>query len=111
MRGVSRPTVASGATLAGTGTVAGAVAVSNGGTLSPGDAGAGTLNTGALTLNSTSNLDFILGTSRDSVAVTGNLTLDGDFAIDVNGTGPWSMCVSTTSAGCARAARTDAACR
>ena len=68
-------TVGSGATLAGTGTVNGAVNASNG-TISPGNNGAGTLSTGALSLNSSSVLNFELGASRDSLIVT-DLTLDG----------------------------------
>ena len=67
-------------TLAGNGTVAGAVNA-NGGTISPGDNGAGTLSTGPLTLNSSSVLNFELGTSKDSIKVTGDLTLDGTLNV------------------------------
>mgnify|MGYP003591836235 CR=1 FL=1 len=65
-------------TLAGSGTVAGSVTVKNGGKIAPGSS-AGTLNTGALTLESGSVLDFELGApgASDLIAVTGNLTLDG----------------------------------
>jgi fibronectin-binding autotransporter adhesin len=69
-------TVKSGATLGGTGSVAGAVTVENGGILAPG-ASAGTFSVGSLILNSTSALKFELGTTSDLVAMAGNLTLDG----------------------------------
>ena len=76
-------TVASGAALGGTGTIAGAVTIQNGGILAPGDA-PGTLTTGTLTLNSGSISDYELGTPNivgsgvnDLVIVNGNLTLGG----------------------------------
>lgn len=68
-------TVESGAVLAGTGSC-GAVTVT-GGTVSPGVSGAGKLSTGDLSLNSSATLDFVLGTWSDTVAVDGDLTLDG----------------------------------
>ena len=54
------------------------VTVKNGGKIAPGSS-AGTLNTGALTLESGAVLDFELGApgASDLIAVTGNLTLDG----------------------------------
>ena len=73
----SAVTVASGATLAGTGTVAGTVTVSDNGIISPGDGGIGKLTTGELILNNSSVLNFDLGTLSDTIAVNGNLTLDG----------------------------------
>jgi autotransporter-associated beta strand protein len=82
----SAVTVASGATLAGNGTVSGTVNVLNGGIVAPGNGGPGTLNTGALTLNSTSVLNYDVGTSTDLIAVTGALTLDGTLNITANGT-------------------------
>lgn len=69
-------TVNSGATLAGSGTIAGAVTVDDGGILEPGNS-PGTMTVGALILNSTSVLNFELGTASDLVVVNNNLTLDG----------------------------------
>ena len=66
-----------GATIGGTGTINGTVNVAAGGMVSPGNGGAGTLKTGSLVLSGTSNLNFELGTGKDSIEVTGNLTLDG----------------------------------
>ncbi len=97
--GVGAVTVAGTATLAGTGSVAGKVTVQSGGTLSgtltcsdtvsiaaggilsPGGAAAGTIKTGRLSLGNTSVLDFDIGTASDSVAVTGNIILDGTINI------------------------------
>ncbi|MDB5048990.1 MAG: hypothetical protein JWO30_2061, partial [Fibrobacteres bacterium] len=76
----SAVTVASGGTLAGTGTVSGTVAVSNGGIVAPGNAGIGTLSTGAKVLNASSVLNYTLSplsASTGKLAVTGNFTLDG----------------------------------
>ncbi|MFW6254186.1 MAG: PA14 domain-containing protein, partial [Chitinivibrionales bacterium] len=79
----SESAVTVAATLAGTGTVAGSVDA-RGGTIVPGDGGAGTLSTGSLTLDNTSMLDFELGaSSRDSIEVSGDLALDG--TLDVTG--------------------------
>lgn len=77
----SSVTVGSGATLAGTGTIGGTVTVANGGRIVPGNNGAGTLRTGSLTLNTSSVLDFELGTLKDSIKVNGNLTLNGTLNI------------------------------
>jgi fibronectin-binding autotransporter adhesin len=79
----SLTTVASGATIGGSGTV-GAMTVEGGATLAPGNS-PGTLNTGTLTLADTSILSFELNPTNetvgsninDLVSVTGNLTLDG----------------------------------
>jgi fibronectin-binding autotransporter adhesin len=80
----SLTTVASGATIGGSGTL-GALTVNNGGNLTPGtSAGALGVN-GMLTLNNSSNLNFELnpvdftvgGVVNDLVTVTGNLVLDG----------------------------------
>ena len=82
--------VASGATLGGTGTMAGPVTIQNGGTLAPGDA-PGTLTVATLTLNSGSILNYKLGTPNgvnDLVNVNGNLTLAGKLNImDLGGFG------------------------
>ncbi len=77
----SAVSVASEATLSGTGTVSGNVSVANGGKLEPGDENTATLTTGSLTLNSSSILNFQLGSSSDRIAVSGNLTLDGTVNI------------------------------
>ena len=73
--------VDNGGSLGGIGTVFGTVTVADGGALKPGHNGAGTFSTGAVTLSSTSILNFELGTSQDSVKVTGDLTLDGTLNI------------------------------
>jgi T5SS/PEP-CTERM-associated repeat protein/autotransporter-associated beta strand protein len=81
-------------TLGGTGSVAGPVHVFSGAHLAPGQ-GAGTLTTGALTLDSGSLLDYDLGTSgvvgggvNDLLEVHGNLVLDGSLNItDIGGFG------------------------
>ncbi len=81
-------------TLGGTGSIAGPVHVSSGAHLAPGQS-AGTLTTGALTLDSGSFLDYDLGTSgvvgggvNDLLEVHGNLVLDGSLNItDIGGFG------------------------
>ncbi len=68
--------VSSGATLGGSGTTAGLATISSGGRLAPGNS-PGTLTfTNGLTLNSGSILDFQIGTTSDSVRVSG-ATLTG----------------------------------
>jgi autotransporter-associated beta strand protein len=81
--GTGRVTVASGATLGGTGTIGGPVTIQNSGTLAPGDA-PGTLTMGTLTFNPGSISNYELGTPNvvgsginDLVIVKGNLTLAG----------------------------------
>lgn len=94
----SAVTVSSNAILSGNGTVAGSVTVLGGGKVEPGVASEATLNTGALMLNSTSILNYGLGTSSDKIAVTGNLTLDGTINVtDVTGFGPASYTILTYS--------------
>ncbi len=70
-------TVATGATLGGTGTAGGAVTIQNGGTLS--GATGGTFTLPSLVLNSTSNVDVSLGAPGATALfqVNGNFTLDG----------------------------------
>jgi len=75
----SAVTIAGAAALAGTGTVSGSVDAS--GTIAPGYNGPGTLTTGALTLHSTSVLNFELGTESDALHINGNCTLDGTLNI------------------------------
>jgi fibronectin-binding autotransporter adhesin len=69
-------TADSGGTLGGSGSIAGAVTINGGASLAPGDGGAGTLATGALTLAGTYQCQLD-GAVCDRVAVTGNLTLSG----------------------------------
>jgi fibronectin-binding autotransporter adhesin len=76
-------TVANNATLAGAGSIAGSVAIGDGGHLAPGNS-LGALSTGSLALASASMLDFDLGAPNlgnsalsDRVDVTGSLVLDG----------------------------------
>ncbi|WP_415842709.1 autotransporter domain-containing protein [Pseudomonas reidholzensis] len=82
--------VASGATLGGSGTLAGAVNVQDGASLSAGSANTA-LSVGSLTLASGSVLDFDLGAAAASttvVNVAGNLSLDGTLNItDAGGFG------------------------
>ena len=87
-------TVASTATLGGTGTINGAVNFSAGSFLAPG-ASPGTLTTGPLSLSGTTTSQFELtlgnttagGGINDLVAVNGNLTLDGTLTVtEVGGT-------------------------
>ncbi len=89
-------TVASGGTLMGTGSVGAGtttVTIQNGGIISPGlgIGSVGTLNVNLLNLNSTSVLNFDLGTTSDLIAVTGvsngttvlnTLVLDGNLFIN-----------------------------
>lgn len=76
--------IAGGASLAGGGSTSGAVVVGDGGVLTPGNSGIGTLTVGSLSLSSGSLLDFDFaapngapGVGSDYVNVLGNLTLDG----------------------------------
>ncbi|MDP2123934.1 MAG: autotransporter domain-containing protein, partial [Parvibaculum sp.] len=92
-------TVQSGATLAGTGTIGGDVAIANAGTLAAGNAGAGTLTIdGDLLLNASSIASFELGAAgvvggalNDLVNVGGLLTLDGTLNIDPATTGHYRL--------------------
>jgi uncharacterized protein (TIGR03382 family) len=79
-------TVASGATLSGSGELQAAVTVNAGGIYAPGSGGTGTLSTLGLTLNNTSAVNVTVGTSTTQGAVTGALTLDGVLNITA-GTG------------------------
>ena len=87
--------VADGATLGGSGSIAGDVTVQDGGTLAPGSS-AGTLTLGSLSLSGGSVLDYELGQAgeigggvNDLIEVTGNLILDGTLNItDIGGFGP-----------------------
>jgi fibronectin-binding autotransporter adhesin len=83
--GTGNVQVASGATLAGSGIVTGAVTIADGGSLAPGNS-PGTLTTGDLTLNSGSFLVYELGATGESllsdlVKVNGNLVLDGTLNV------------------------------
>ncbi len=72
----SAVTVSAGGILGGTGSCGGIVTV-NAGSISPGTNGPGKLTTGPVTLDSASFLNFDLGTENDTLAVNGNLILDG----------------------------------
>ncbi len=78
--------VSNGATVAGQGSLA-TTTIANGGKLSPGLAGVGTITvTGALNLNAGAIVDMELGRLQDRIAVTGNLTLNGTLnVIDLGG--------------------------
>jgi autotransporter-associated beta strand protein len=85
--GLSAVTVSKGATLAGTGAIAGPVTVSSGGRLSVGT-GTGTMTTGALTLAAGSALDMELGQAgvvggalNDLLNVNGDLSLGGTLNV------------------------------
>jgi fibronectin-binding autotransporter adhesin len=89
-------TVASGATLGGTGTIGGAITIQNGGTLNPGLVGAtGILNTANVTFISGSTFSVAVngstaGTDYDQLKVTGTVTL-GNATLSTSGsiaTGP-----------------------
>lgn len=82
-------TVQSGATLGGSGTVNRNVVISSGATFSPGDidgSGASMAGTftvvGNFTAGSSAIFDFDLGSSSDTVSVTGNLTLGGTLNVN-----------------------------
>ena len=77
----SAVSVSTGGTLGGSGAVYGPVSIDEGGAIKPGNDGAGTLSSGALTLNNTSVLYFELGASKDSIKVDGNLVLDGTLNV------------------------------
>jgi autotransporter-associated beta strand protein len=77
-----------GATLAGNGSVAGAVSIDKGGVLSAGNGGVGTLALGSLSLADGAVLEFDLGqanaaggTLNDLVSVNGDLQLDGTLNV------------------------------
>jgi autotransporter-associated beta strand protein len=80
--------VQSGATLAGNGSVAGAVSIAKGGILSAGNGGVGTLTLGGLNLADGAVLNYDLGQANtvggalnDRVQVNGNLQLDGTLNV------------------------------
>ena len=93
----SAVTVQSGATLSGIGTVGGAVTIQSGGFLSAGQS-PGTLNVGALSLNAGSTSIFELGTpgvaggaTNDLVNVIGNLTLGGTLSVNAPSAGYYRL--------------------
>lgn len=74
--------VANGASLGGTGSVAGSVSIASGGTLDPGEHDkAGVLRTGALTIASGGRASFRIGTDSNHVAVGGNLAISGAISL------------------------------
>ena len=89
--------VQTGATLSGIGSVGGLVTVHSGGTLSAGQS-PGTLTLGALNLNAGSTSVFELGSpgvvggaSNDLVNVTGNLTLGGTLSVNAPSAGYYRL--------------------
>jgi autotransporter-associated beta strand protein len=93
----SAVTVQSGATLSGTGSVGGLVTVQSGGTLSAGQS-PGTLTLGALNLNAGSASVFELGSpgvvggpTNDLVNVIGNLTLGGTLSVNAPSAGYYRL--------------------
>lgn len=88
---------ATGGTLGGSGTLNGIVAIQSGATLSPGDAGVGTLHTGATTLAGSYACD-ISDAAADGLAVTGNLDLTGATLL-VTGTSTAPSLVIATYSG------------
>lgn len=85
-------TVATGATLAGNGTIGGALIVSSGAVLSPGDNGAGAFTAGSLNLlnNAIYRWDVSADTN-DAVAVVGDLVLPESFTLNVRRLAPGSF--------------------
>jgi autotransporter-associated beta strand protein len=79
-------TVASGATLGGTGTIYRNITINDGGTLSPGN-GAGTINTGNLALNGTLACEVNGTSAAGMVNVTGTVTLQATSVLNVTVTG------------------------
>ncbi|WP_037504529.1 autotransporter outer membrane beta-barrel domain-containing protein [Sphingopyxis sp. MWB1] len=92
-------TVAAGGTLGGTGIVGGDLVVADGGTLSPGVNGSGTLTVnGNMALAETAKLDFDFGLPNapgdalnDVVDIAGDLTLDGTIDIRVTPGGGFGL--------------------
>jgi autotransporter-associated beta strand protein len=89
--------VQSGATLSGIGSVGGLVTIQSGGTLSAGQS-PGTITLGALNLNAGSTSAFELGspgvvggTTNDLVNVTGNLTLGGTLSVNAPSAGYYRL--------------------
>jgi fibronectin-binding autotransporter adhesin len=89
--------VQSGATLSGIGSIGGLVTVQSGGTLSAGQS-PGTLTLGALNLNAGSTSVFELGSpgvvggpTNDLVNVTGNLTLGGTLSVNAPSAGYYRL--------------------
>ncbi|UIJ44831.1 autotransporter-associated beta strand repeat-containing protein [Sphingomonas cannabina] len=91
--------VASGATLGGTGTIGGDVVIADGATLTPGAGGAGALTiNGDLSLGAGSQLAFEFGRANapgdplnDVVNVGGDLTLDGTLNVAVTPSGAFDI--------------------
>jgi len=91
--------VASGATLGGSGTIGGDVIVADGATLAPGGGGAGALTiNGNLALGAGSTLNYEFGQANnpggplnDLVNVGGNLTLDGTLNVAVTPGGAFDI--------------------
>jgi autotransporter-associated beta strand protein len=94
-------TVASGASLGGTGTIVGPVTVNNGGFLRPGDGGVGILTAGTVTFNAGSNLlvdivnltKDVLAVNTLNVAATAVIGLEAGAVWQAN---PYNVVTATT---------------
>lgn len=73
--------VASGATLNGTGRIAGSLTIDDGATFAPGNLTGALSIGGDLNFDSAANLQFTLGSSSSSAIVTGDLSLAGNLSI------------------------------
>ena len=101
--GLGSVTVASSATLMGSGSIGGAVAVLDGGMVAPGSSPGTLTMTGALTLADASILSFELNAANNTVGggindlITGvtDLTLDG--LLTIMGSGDWTNVATNTS--------------
>lgn len=82
VHGPGKITIATGATLAGTGTSDGLLDVQAGAFIAPGITGTGTLTTGAASLTGTYQCQ-INGTACDKLAINGNLTFDATSTIAI----------------------------
>ncbi|MDO5575520.1 MAG: autotransporter-associated beta strand repeat-containing protein, partial [Fibrobacter sp.] len=89
----SEVTVYSGAKLSGNGTINSTVSIVGYAEVNPGSDDAGKLTTGNLVLNELSVLNFDLGLESDTIAVNGNLTLDG--VLNIKGTSSFTSGVYT----------------
>ncbi len=89
----SAVSVAFGAVLSGSGTVGGSVGVVDGGIITPGSNGSGTLALGNVTFNGTGAVNFVSNGSamNTSLAATGTMTTGaGTVTVNVSGPAAWT---------------------